>query len=51
MRVVKMIITYFIFNKFFYFEFHVVYEVVWKYMLEWTATDNNMARAHRLLNK
>jgi len=34
---------------FFYFEIYVVCELMWKYMLERTATDNNMARAHRLL--
>jgi hypothetical protein len=40
-------------NKFIliYFEIRAFYEVMWKYMLERTATDNNMARPHRLLSK
>jgi hypothetical protein len=40
-------------NKFIliYFEIHAFYEVMWKYMLERTAKDNNMERPYRLLRK
>jgi hypothetical protein len=40
------------FNNFFLnFEIHAVYEAMWKYTLERTATGNNMTCAHLLLSK